>query len=157
MALYSELPTLTLMTKTFFQVTFHVFRFFPSRKFLILFHHLPLPFKTQVSGSLTSLSRADAPEPQLKLTSQQALLPPMNKKSRQAETPEELTVPRKSPGRGQGRWEAESRALSVLQRDSRKIDLDQWALGKIEGGRRRGWQEDEMVGLYHRLNGHEFD
>ena len=29
-------------------------------------------------------------------------------------------------------------------------------LGKIEGGRRRGWQ-DEMVGLHHRLSGHEFE
>ena len=28
-------------------------------------------------------------------------------------------------------------------------------LGKIEGRRRRGWQ-DEMVGWYHRCNGHEF-
>ena len=27
-------------------------------------------------------------------------------------------------------------------------------LGKIEGRRRRGW-EDEMVGCHHRLNGHE--
>ena len=31
-------------------------------------------------------------------------------------------------------------------------------LGKIEGGRRRGWMtEDEMIGWYHRLNGHEFE
>ena len=29
-------------------------------------------------------------------------------------------------------------------------------LGKIEGRRRRGWQ-DEMVGWHHRLNGHEFE
>ena len=29
-------------------------------------------------------------------------------------------------------------------------------LGKIEGRRRRGW-EDEMVGWHHRLNGHEFE
>ena len=29
-------------------------------------------------------------------------------------------------------------------------------LGKIEGQRRRGWQ-DEMVGWHHRLNGHEFE
>ena len=28
-------------------------------------------------------------------------------------------------------------------------------LGKIEGRRRKGWQ-DEMVGWHHRLNGHEF-
>ena len=28
-------------------------------------------------------------------------------------------------------------------------------LEKIEGRRRRGWQEDEMVGWYHQLNGHE--
>ena len=31
-------------------------------------------------------------------------------------------------------------------------------LGKIEGGRRRGWMtEDEMIGWHHRLNGHEFE
>ena len=29
-------------------------------------------------------------------------------------------------------------------------------LGKIEGGRRRG-QQDEMVGWHHRLDGHEFE
>ena len=29
-------------------------------------------------------------------------------------------------------------------------------LGKIEGRRRRGMTEDEMVGWHHRLNGHEF-
>ena len=29
-------------------------------------------------------------------------------------------------------------------------------LGKIEGRRRRGMTEDEMVGWYHRLNGHGF-
>ena len=28
-------------------------------------------------------------------------------------------------------------------------------LGKIEGGRKRGTTEDEMVGWYHRLNGQE--
>ena len=30
-------------------------------------------------------------------------------------------------------------------------------LGKIEGRRRRGRQEDEMVGWHHRLNGCEFE
>ena len=30
-------------------------------------------------------------------------------------------------------------------------------LGKIEGKRRRGTTEDEMVGWHHRLNGHEFE
>ena len=30
-------------------------------------------------------------------------------------------------------------------------------LEKIEGGRRRGWTEDEMVGWHHRLHGHEFE
>ena len=29
-------------------------------------------------------------------------------------------------------------------------------LGKIEGGRRRGWQR-EMVGWHHRFNGHDFE
>ena len=30
-------------------------------------------------------------------------------------------------------------------------------LGKIEGRRRRGRLEDEMVGWHHQLNGHEFE
>ena len=30
-------------------------------------------------------------------------------------------------------------------------------LGKIEGRRRRGMTEDEMVGWHHRLNGREFE
>ena len=30
-------------------------------------------------------------------------------------------------------------------------------LGKVEGKRRRGLAEDEMVGWHHRLNGHEFE
>ena len=29
-------------------------------------------------------------------------------------------------------------------------------LGKIEGRRRRGTTEDEMIGWHHQLNGHEF-
>ena len=30
-------------------------------------------------------------------------------------------------------------------------------LGKMEGRRRRGMTEDEMVGLHHQLDGHEFE
>ena len=30
-------------------------------------------------------------------------------------------------------------------------------LGKIEGRRKRGQQEDEMVGWHHQLDGHEFE
>ena len=30
-------------------------------------------------------------------------------------------------------------------------------LGKIEGRRRRGWTEDEMVGWHHQLNEHGFE
>ena len=30
-------------------------------------------------------------------------------------------------------------------------------LGKIEGRRRSGGTEDEMVGRHHQLNGHEFE
>ena len=30
-------------------------------------------------------------------------------------------------------------------------------LGKIEGRRRMGMTEDEMVGWHHRLDGHEFE
>ena len=43
------------------------------------------------------------------------------------------------------------------------LDMKNWLiwkdpmLGKIEGGRRRGTTEDEMIGWHHRLNGHEFD
>ena len=29
-------------------------------------------------------------------------------------------------------------------------------LGRIDGRRRRGGEEDEIVGWHHRLNGHEF-
>ena len=39
----------------------------------------------------------------------------------------------------------------------RRTDLEKtWVLGKIEGRRRRG-REDEMVRWYHRLDGHEFE
>ena len=30
-------------------------------------------------------------------------------------------------------------------------------LGKIEGRRRKGMAEDEMVGWHHGLNGHDFE
>ena len=30
-------------------------------------------------------------------------------------------------------------------------------LGKIEGEREKGTREDEMVGLHHQLDGHEFE
>ena len=30
-------------------------------------------------------------------------------------------------------------------------------LGKIEGGKRGGWQEDEMIRWHHRLDGYEFE
>ena len=30
-------------------------------------------------------------------------------------------------------------------------------LGKIEGRRKRGGLENEMIGWHHRLNGHEFE
>ena len=30
-------------------------------------------------------------------------------------------------------------------------------LGKIEGRRRKGTTEDEIVGWHHKLNGHEFE
>ena len=30
-------------------------------------------------------------------------------------------------------------------------------LGKIEGGRRRGMTEDEMLGWHHQINGHGFE
>jgi len=30
-------------------------------------------------------------------------------------------------------------------------------MGKIEGRRRKGTTEDEMVACHHRLNGHEFE
>ena len=42
----------------------------------------------------------------------------------------------------------------MLRADSFEKTL---TLGKIEGGKRRGGTtEDEVVGRYHRLNGHEF-
>ena len=39
----------------------------------------------------------------------------------------------------------------------RANSLEKMTLGKIEGRRRRRPTEDEMVGWYHRLNGHEFE
>ena len=30
-------------------------------------------------------------------------------------------------------------------------------LGKVEGRKRRGMTEDEVVGWHHQLNGHEFE
>ena len=42
----------------------------------------------------------------------------------------------------------------LMQRTDSKKTL---MLGKIEGWRRRGWQRHEMVGCYHRLDGHEFE
>ena len=43
----------------------------------------------------------------------------------------------------------------LMQRtDSLKKTL---MLGKIEGGKRRGPTEDEMVGWRHQLDGHEFE
>ena len=44
---------------------------------------------------------------------------------------------------GHLRWRADSLEKTLM-------------LGKIEGRRRRGWQ-DEMVGWHHRLNGHKFE
>ena len=41
----------------------------------------------------------------------------------------------------------------MLRTDSLEKTL---ILGKIEGGRRRG-REDEMIGWHHQLNGHEFE
>ena len=40
-------------------------------------------------------------------------------------------------------WRADSQEKTVM-------------LGKTEGRRRRGWQEDEMAGWHHRLSGHGF-
>ena len=43
----------------------------------------------------------------------------------------------------------------LMQRaDSLKKTL---ILGKIEGGRKKGTTEDEMVGWRHRFDGHEFE
>ena len=41
----------------------------------------------------------------------------------------------------------------MLRTDSLEKTL---MLGKIEGRRRRGWQ-DEMVGKHHQINGYEFE
>ena len=54
---------------------------------------------------------------------------------------------------GQGQCQVESELLAGYA-----ADLKSWAvLGKIEGKRRKGVAEDEMVGWHHRLNGHEFE
>ena len=56
-----------------------------------------------------------------------------------------------------GRTDAEAETLILWLPDvkSQLIRKD-LILGKIEGGRRGGWQ-DKMVGWHHRLDGHEFE
>ena len=52
-----------------------------------------------------------------------------------------------------GRTDAEAHFGHLIRRtDSLEKTL---MLGKNEGRRRRGWQEDEMAGWHHRLDGHE--
>ena len=56
-----------------------------------------------------------------------------------------------------GRIDAEAETPILWPCDEkRKLTGKILMLGKIEGRRRRGWQ-DEMVGWHHWLNGHEFD
>ena len=54
-----------------------------------------------------------------------------------------------------GRTDAEAPVLWPIDAKNWLIGKDP-ELGKMEGRRRRGWQ-DEMVGWHHQLNGHEFD
>ena len=52
---------------------------------------------------------------------------------------------------------AEAEALMLWPPDSKsQLIRKDPMLGKIEGRRRSGWQ-DEMVGWHHQLNGHEFE
>ena len=52
-----------------------------------------------------------------------------------------------------GRTEVEDETPILWPPDSLEKTL---MLGKIEGGRRRG-RQDEMVGWHHQLKGHEFE
>ena len=52
-----------------------------------------------------------------------------------------------------GRTEVEAETPILWPPDSLEKTL---MLGKIEGGRRRG-RQDEMVGWHHQLKGHEFE
>ena len=56
-----------------------------------------------------------------------------------------------------GRTDAEAEAPILWPPDAKsRLTGKDLMLGKIEGRRRRGWQ-DEMVGWHHRLGGHEFE
>ena len=56
-----------------------------------------------------------------------------------------------------GGTDAEAKTPILWPPDARANSLEKTLmLGKIEGGRRRG-QQDEMVGWHHRLNGHVFE
>ena len=54
-----------------------------------------------------------------------------------------------------GRTDADAEAPILWPPDAKNSFEKTLMLGKIEGGRRRGWQ-DETVGWHHWLNGHEF-
>ena len=54
--------------------------------------------------------------------------------------------------------DAEAETLVLWLPDARTDSLEKTLmLGEIEGRRRRRRQEDEMVGMHHQLNGHEFE
>ena len=56
-----------------------------------------------------------------------------------------------------GRTDAEAEAPLLWPPDSKSDSLEKTLmLGKIEGRRRRG-RQDEMAGWHHRRNGHEFE
>ena len=55
-----------------------------------------------------------------------------------------------------GRTYAEAETQYFVHLMQRAGTLEKTLLGKIEGRRRRGWQ-NEMVGWHHWLNGHEFE
>ena len=62
-----------------------------------------------------------------------------------------------SPGCSLEMTDAEAETPILWPPDVKTDSLEKTLiLGKIEGGRRRG-RQDEMVGWHHQLNGHEFE
>ena len=55
---------------------------------------------------------------------------------------------------GRGAWRVIDHGVTRVRHDLVTKSL---MLGKTEGRRRRGTTEDEMVGMHHQLNGHEFE
>jgi len=54
-------------------------------------------------------------------------------------------------------WSGRVHCLIITLHAFLAVAMKALMLGKIEGKRRRGVTEDEMVGWHHQLNGHKFE